>query len=635
MKYRSWAEIDIKRLTENIHSIQKFLNSKTKYLQVVKADAYGHGAIEVSRIALNNNISYLGVANADEGIQLRLGEISSPIIILSPSTFDEIDDIIKYQLTPAVSSVKFAGKMNRKLEKLNNTLNIHIEIDTGMGRTGFEIDNAEKEIFKIAKFKNISIEGIFSHFPNSEISNDDFSGNQIKKFIKLIKNLKKNGVKIPLIHMANSGGIINYPSSHFNMVRAGILSYGEYPGPELKNKIKVKPVMTFKTQVILIKRFKKNQTVSYNRTFKVKKNTNIAILPIGYGDGYDFLLSNNGEVLINGKRFPIVGRVTMDLTMVDLGEDNSVKVGDKVTLIGQSGKQKITAEDIAKKAGTLNYYVLCSVGKRAPRIYINQKKIQKFRPILKRKDITNNLITKDKLDEIIKHSLQLRLNEEVGNSLFHGLFQSIFSVNDEPMSFRNKFYYKIAFSDNKKLKNFYNARIIIKYEKVFTNSKFKIACTNTERKLEQLFRDPTVEYRWLLEKKRIFDFEDFKLKQVKINNHKLKLVEKIKTKRGLEFNMEIPEKMNLLNQPVEFYLEFDTIHPKDKKEFPVYIIHPTKGLEILFDYSKIKIKTPKIFPFFAGKIRYPVIKYKKDKIHISTNEKDWIFPNSGLLIYWT
>ncbi|MDD3627270.1 MAG: alanine racemase, partial [bacterium] len=567
MKYRSWAEIDLKRLTENIHKIQKFLKPGTKYLQVVKADAYGHGAIEVSRTALNNNAYYLGVANADEGIQLRLAEIYSPVLVLSPSTSDEIEYLLNYNITSSVSSFEFAKVLDESAKKQNKKVNIHIEVDSGMGRTGITIDSAEKEILRIAGLKNILIEGIFSHFPSSEIPEDPFAHIQVNEFKQLLLHLKEKKLTIPLIHFANSGGILNYPRSHFNMVRAGLLTFGEYPGGELKKIISVKPVMSFKTQVVLLKKFKKGDTISYNRSYKLKNDSLIAVLPIGYGDGYDFLLSNKGTVLIKGNEYPIVGRVTMDLTMIDIGKNNSIKIGDEAILIGKSGKKEITAEDIAKKIGTINYNILCSVGKRAPRIYLNQEKLKGFQPIFKRKDITDDLISKDKLDEVIKHSLQLRLNEEVGNSLYHGLFQTIFGQGDEPIIFRRGFFYHIRFKQSRN-KDFYDADITIGYEKIFKENEFIIACADSEEALEKLFSDPKVEYRWLIQGKNNINFNDFKLNKVLLNRTGLKINEKNKTSRGLEYLIKLPEKLNLLHKSVEFQLQFTTIHPVSKREFP-------------------------------------------------------------------
>jgi len=342
------------------------LAPKTKVMVTVKADAYGHGLIAVAKRLKSCGVDYLGVASIDEGIRLREAGIKLPILVLGAVLKEHIEPLFRYNLTLTLCSEELAIALNRKARSLAKTINVHIEVDTGMGRLGVSCDDTFEFIKKVTNLKFINIEGLFTHFPLAD-TDKSFTLYQINLFSHLIAKLNKLGLNIPLMHTANSMGIIGYKNSHFNMVRPGLVIYGLYPKENLA--IKLKPVLSLKTRVIYIKRVPKNSGISYGHDYVTKKETNIVTLSVGYGDGYPRNLSNKAAVLIKGRRFKISGRVCMDQIMVDVG-DLSVKIGDEVVLIGSQGKFKITAEELALLCGTIPYEIVCGLGNRIPRLYV-------------------------------------------------------------------------------------------------------------------------------------------------------------------------------------------------------------------------------------------------------------------------
>lgn len=362
----TWAEINLKNLEHNFKEIKSRLRPETKILVTVKADAYGHGLIPVSKRLAANGADFLGVASIDEGIRLRKAGIKTPILILSLILKKDIQPLFSYDLVPTVCDEELASALNRKASAGNKPIRLHIKVDTGMGRIGVSHDNAFRLVKKIHKLKFIIIDGIFTHFPFADI-NRKFTVFQINLFNKLVSDLKKSGIVIPLVHAANSIGLIDYRDSHFTMVRPGLVIYGLYPKQGLK--INLKPVLSLKTRVIFIKQVPAGYGISYGHTYITKRRTRIATLPIGYGDGYPRNLSNLAWVLIGGKRKRISGRICMDQIMVDVGAQK-LKIGDEVVLIGNQGKQKITAEELARLAKTIPYEIVCGLGSRIPRIYI-------------------------------------------------------------------------------------------------------------------------------------------------------------------------------------------------------------------------------------------------------------------------
>lgn len=362
----TWAEVNLGNLAYNFKQISKLLPPKVKIMACVKADAYGHGLAPVAKRLSRCGASYLGVASIDEGIKLREAGIKAPILILGLISEKDIDALFKYDLTATICDERLALACNKAAQKRSRVINLHIKVDTGMGRIGVLYQEAAAFIKKISRLKSIRIEGLFTHFPLAD-TNRAFTNRQINLFNRLISDLEKAGIRIPLVHAANSIAAADYKNSHFNMVRPGLILYGLYPCRGLK--IKLKPVLSLMTRVIYLKQVPKGYGISYGHDYITKKKTTITTLPIGYGDGYPRNLSNRGPVLIRGRRFKISGRICMDQIMVDLG-NFPVSLGDEAVLIGFQGKERISVEELADLSGTIPYEIVCGLGSRIPRVYI-------------------------------------------------------------------------------------------------------------------------------------------------------------------------------------------------------------------------------------------------------------------------
>ncbi len=363
----TWAEVNLNNLEHNFREVKSLLPGEVKVLVTVKADAYGHGLIAVSKRLSACGVDYLGVASIDEGIKLRKAGVKTPILLLGLILKEDIQPLFTYRLTPTICDRQMAWALNAKAGALGKPIRLHIKVDTGMGRIGVLHNGAFKLVKDIHKFKNIIIEGIFTHFASADIDRK-FTICQINLFEKLVGNLRESGIVIPLVHTANSIGLIDYKDSHFTMVRPGLVIYGLHPRESLG--VNLKPVLALKTRVVFIKQVGAGYSVSYGRTYVTKRPARIVTLPIGYGDGYPRNLSNLAPLLIAGRRFRISGRICMDQIMVDAG-NLGPKIGDEVVLIGSQGRQKITAEELADLSGTISYEIVCGLGSRIPRIYIS------------------------------------------------------------------------------------------------------------------------------------------------------------------------------------------------------------------------------------------------------------------------
>jgi alanine racemase len=641
-KYRSWVEVDLDNFIGNLKEIKRLIGPQVDFMQVVKADAYGHGAIEISNIALKNGARMLGVANADEGVQLRISGIEAPVVILGPSTVAEIEQIIKYNLTPSVSDAAFAKKLNQALEKSGHKLPVHIEVDTGMGRGGTIYSKALKLILKISKMPNITLEGIFSHLASSEviIPHNKYQG---RLFNDLLDDLKLLNIIIPIRHIDNSGAIINYPEFNLNMVRPGIMTYGIYPSPENQSKAKVASVMSFKTSVVLLKSFPAGYGIGYNSTFVTAKQTRIATIPVGYGDGYAFILSNQGEALIRGKRVPIVGRVSMDLCTIDVTHIPDCVVGDEVVLLGKQGKEYISANEIAAKAKTISYEVLCALGKRAPRVFIQKGKTDAVEPRLRRIFVPDEEKSISRIDNIIRHCLQTRArDEELGNAIYYEMFETLFGKENRRLELRSGFHYNIRIGQASRTKdtghsqNYFRVSTHIEYKKTIRDNIFMIGCASNNSQLAALFEDPRCEYRWLLSDGRNLSLErDFTVESVRIDNKNIPIIETKKTKRGYEVWCGSDKLKEKINSEVKIEIEIATWQAKKNKIFPVYLIYPTRGVDVNFHYEKAGLKNVREESFFAGRHPKPSISESKGKfINIIVSDKEWIFPTSGVIFIW-
>jgi len=375
----TWVEIKREAFKHNLAQFRKIVGPRVRLMAVVKSNAYGHGMIEVAKIALKEGADWLGVINLDEALELRQAKIKAPIFILSYWDISEIRekfvqisdcDFPVYTLEQAKILSKLAQKIKRKA-------NIHIKIDTGASRIGILPEEAVGFAKYVKKLPDLNIRGIFTHYAASESKNQSYTNWQTERFKKVLKDLEASGTSIPLAHAGCSASTIANPNTFFDMVRIGIGMYGLWPSGEIRElvrrrkiKINLKPALSWKTKIIQVKNVAKNTFIGYDCTYRTKKKTKIAVLPIGYWDGYDRLLSNSGQVLVHGKHCPIRGRICMNLTMVDVSGLANIKTGDEVVLVGSQGKERIRVEEIAHKTGTINYEVVTRINPLIPRIYI-------------------------------------------------------------------------------------------------------------------------------------------------------------------------------------------------------------------------------------------------------------------------
>jgi len=375
------AEIDLQKLEFNYLQLKNYLrrtnkSKKVKICGVVKANAYGHGIQEISKKLISLGADFLGVANYDEAIKLRSDIPDSNILVfgtlihskLKPAAY--VKRLLKYNLIATVASLDTAKFLDYYSGRLNRKFKVHIKIDTGLKRIGFDVNRAYKNVEQIFSYKNLEIEGIYTHFATSESPDKSFAKAQLNKFKELLYLLKQNGMEFPIVHSANSGGILNLEESFFDMVRPGLLLYGYYPSDNLKSKLELKPIMNLKSKITFIKRVEEKTSISYGRKYFTDKKTFIGSIPIGYGDGYWRSFSNTGKVFINEKSYPIVGTITMDWLMVNLGVKHGIKIGEDVLLMGEDQGHNLGADKLAKITKSIPYEILCSVADRVQRIYL-------------------------------------------------------------------------------------------------------------------------------------------------------------------------------------------------------------------------------------------------------------------------
>ena len=380
-RFPSWVEVDLDALEWNIGRVRDVLPGGVRLLLVVKADAYGHGAVRISQHAADCGVDMLGVATLDEGRELRRAGIDLPILILSPVLRGELDEVLETGLAVSASSLEFARAASAEAVRRGTICRVHVEIDTGMGRAGLSPGDAVESIAAMSALDGIELEGIFTHFPASDVDSD-FTGEQITSFISVLDELSDRGITFEYVHTANSAAIVNFPASHFNMVRPGLLVYGHSPSLELRGKLDVRPVMSFKSRLLLVREAAGGSSVSYGRTFIAPSDMTIGVIAAGYGHGLSHRVSNKGEVLFRGRRAPIIGRVTMDMTMIDISLFDSPESGEEVVIFGGQGEEDISVDDIAGWEGSLNYEVLCRISKRVVRIYLKSGKVESLKSLL-------------------------------------------------------------------------------------------------------------------------------------------------------------------------------------------------------------------------------------------------------------
>lgn len=363
------AEIDLAALAHNYTSLRQFMPGSVKMLAVVKADAYGHGAVPVSRKLEELGVAFFGVATVREGVEIREGGVTTPTLVLSGVYPQDITAVLTFRLTPVVFRRDTVELLSAEAAKRKMDVPVHLKIDTGMGRIGVPYEEVPTFLDVLNKCPNIVLEGVASHFSTADEEGSPHTQEQLRRFAWVIDQIEKTGGRPVFYHMANSAAIFTLPAAHLNLVRPGIMLYGAYPSESFESKVTLKPVMSWKSRVADLKSVPAGAPVSYGRTYYTKNPSRIAAIPVGYADGYSRHLSNKGSVLIRGRRAPVVGTVCMDWIMVDATEIPDVEVGDEVTLMGYQGDAHITAAELAKNAGTISYEILCSVGKRVSRVY--------------------------------------------------------------------------------------------------------------------------------------------------------------------------------------------------------------------------------------------------------------------------
>ncbi|MEW6508756.1 MAG: alanine racemase [Bacteroidota bacterium] len=361
------VEVDLKQLAENFTTIKKH-TSPSKVMAVLKANAYGNGLVRVAELMQQLNADYLGVAVLEEGILLRQSGINLPILVMGGMLGNQIPHFLKYDLTMTASSVEKLNQIDAAAYEMNIKAKVHLKIDTGMERIGVHYYNSEKFLETSVKCKNIFVEGIYSHFASSDSSDLSYANLQLERFLEVLNFYTKNSLETPIRHISNSGGILQMPEAYLDLVRPGILLYGVYPSNEVKRSITVKTTLSWKSHVVYFKAIKPGHPVSYNSTYTPDKLIRAVTVPVGYGDGYFRSMSYKAEVLIRGRRYPVIGTITMDQIVVNIGNDSAFN-GDEVILIGSDGVNSITCEDLANWAGTIPYEILTNINTRVPRIY--------------------------------------------------------------------------------------------------------------------------------------------------------------------------------------------------------------------------------------------------------------------------
>ena len=606
----------------------------------MKADAYGHGAIEISRAAVKNGVYGLGVANADEGVQLRVGGIEAPIIILSPSTAAEIDEIIKYNLIPSVSDIHFAEELSGRLVERGERIPVHIEVDTGMGRGGAISGGALALVKDVLALPNMEVEGVFTHLSVSEMADEEYNALQWERFREILAGLEKEGIDIPLRHISNSGGIIDFPSFNLDMVRPGIMTYGVYPGPGMEGKAHLLPVMTFKTTVVILKDFPAGYSIGYGRTYVTERPTRIATIPVGYGDGYGVVMSNRGEALIRGKRASIVGRISMDMCTVDVTHIPDCDIGDEVVLMGRQGDEYISATEIADKAGTISYEILCALGKRAPRVFVDKGKPDAVEPKLRRIFIPGEEKSISRIDSMIRGCLQARTTDPAfADAIYYEMFETLFGRENRQLELRMGFRYDIRIGELPETDGeYFKATTHIEYTKTLRDTLFIIGCARDEKQLSALFEEEKCEYRWLLNGANSptpVREGDFRVTRVTIDGADVPVISAEHTQRGYEVLCGGDDLKPFLNRQVRVAIEIETKKHRGTRMFPVYLAYPTRGLSISFTYEGTGLRNVREVSFFAGRRPYPDVQVDEGRsIDLRIDDDEWVFPNSGVTFVW-
>jgi alanine racemase len=365
----TYATVNLTALAHNLSCIKRYLSPGCEVMAIVKANAYGHGAVETAQALTRQGIERFAVASLDEGIALRQAGLSASIVVLGALFEEQVSDLVAHRLTPVVSDGRILPTLAKAARSHPTSYSIHLKVETGMGRLGFSPEDLLSFLDNPILRSPFQVEGMMTHLADADGADSDFTERQLGAFRAMLEQIRQRGLSIPLVHTANSAAIVRFPDAHFSLVRPGIMLYGYHTLPATIPAPDLTPVLSLRTTIVQLRTIPRGRTVSYNGTFVAQRPTRIAVLPIGYADGYSRRLSHCGSVLIQGRRAPIVGLVCMDMIMVDVTDLAPVQVGEAVTLIGQQGQESIWADEVADWIGTIPYEVLCGIGSRVPRLY--------------------------------------------------------------------------------------------------------------------------------------------------------------------------------------------------------------------------------------------------------------------------
>jgi len=370
----AWVEVNLDGLSHNVRLLRQHLPMSTELMVVVKANGYGHGAVPVAKAALRNGASWLGVAIVEEGMTLRQAGITEPVLILGQPPKWQAPLVVENDLRVAVCTWEGAKALSAAAKLRDTTARVHVKLDTGMGRLGVLPETAVGFIKGILTLPNLELEGIFSHFATADAMDETYALRQFEAFVQVTTDLQQVGIEIPIRHIANTAAALRLPQTCLSMVRSGIAAYGLSPMPSLQGLPELMPTLELKAAVSFVHRVPAGSGISYGADYVTHRDTNIVTLPVGYADGYSRLLSGKGEVLLKGKRYPVVGKICMDQCMVDVGDD-SISIGDEAVLLGRQGDEFISADELAEKMGTINYEIICMIGGRVPRVYVGEEAV--------------------------------------------------------------------------------------------------------------------------------------------------------------------------------------------------------------------------------------------------------------------
>jgi len=367
----SWIEIDLEALRHNYFQARDRMSADTRVVGVVKSDAYGHGMIPVARELVACGAHFLAVSKYWEAMELRGAEIRVPILTLLGLEPSEMEEAIRQEIRPAIFRMDHARLLSRASCRLNLPARVHLKVDTGMGRLGVPCDKAASFLDELMTLPGILLEGILSHFASADEADKSYCECQISRFQDILRALSDRRHSLLYAHIANSAGLLDLPAAHFELVRPGIMLYGSKPSQDLRQPADLRPVMSFKTKIVQLKSVAAGQSIGYGRTYVAEQPCRIATLPVGYDDGYPRSLSNRGQVLVRGKRAPVVGRVSMSMITVDVTDVPDVAEDDEVVLLGAQGEDRITAEEIAELCGTISYEIYCNMGHHRFKYFLN------------------------------------------------------------------------------------------------------------------------------------------------------------------------------------------------------------------------------------------------------------------------